>query len=530
MRLEQRLFPRNDLLNFIIIACLSIAMSFLLIGRQVYQANWGLIDDHEVFKFLGSGLHLSPGDIWSTLLAKTEVGTFQGRFRPSFYLVKVAETSLFGANVHLWYLANVAGFAIFLGSIWWFMRRFTGIWLAGVLTAYISLLPLWAGVWSRLGPSEIGGAACVGAMIFAAYFVFFSGNPRTRNINAVMLTLATLALVGMKETFIPLAGATAAVFLLALIRKQLSLLVVVLLSLVVLAFIGWIALVVSRQVAAAGTDYYANSIGLWPVLVFAAKGLFSAIQRTWWLYVIPILFLTILNIVPRRPLSVWIRGSWIALGAYGFLVATYVAQCALYRSKFPVDSRYDFPAMLLVPLTCCILACDVSWKVRTSFSEKAANYAQLAAAAFLFFAFELSSAYSDKARPLAAAVQANIATTNAFYTELQNALRVAESAPERPIILEAYGPGTYEAVSSLAAYLSALGARNHISVRLHPAGASYGKLYDSLEETLSRLQTANTGGFTPLQESLANLAQGCISIGINGPADARCSEFQVKAG
>ena len=442
----------------------------------------------------------------------------------------MVETSLFGANVHLWYLANTVGFALFLSSIWWFMRRFTGIWLGGVLTAYVSLLPLWAGIWSRLGPSEIGGAACVGAMIFGAYFILFSDSPRTRNISAAMLTLATLALVGMKETFIPLAGATAAVFLLAAIRKQLSLPLVSILSLGILIFIGGIVLVVRRQVAAAGTDYYANAVGLGPVLEFAGKGLLSAIQRTWWLYVIPILFFTILNVVPRKPFRAWIRDSWIAIGAYGFLVATYVMQCALYRSKFPVDSRYDFPAMLLVPLTCCILACDVSSKLRACFSEKAINYAQFAAAAFLFFALELSSAYSDRTRPLAAAVQANIATTNAFYNELQGALRVAENYPERPIILEAYGPGAYEAVSSLKIYLSALGARNRISVRLHPDETSYGKLYDGLEERLFELQTADTGGFTPLQKSLANLAQGCISIGINGLPDVHCSGFQVKAG
>jgi hypothetical protein len=246
-RFERYLFPRGELLNFFIIVCLSGAISFLLTGRQIYQANWGLIDDHEVFTFLGPRLHLPLGDIWDTLLGKTEVGTLQGRFRPSYYFLRVTETSLWGANVHLWYLGHTIGFAIFLSSIWWFLRRFVGGWLSGALTAYISLLPLWADVWSRLGPSEIYGATCVGLMVYAAYFTLFSDAPRARIASAIALTLATVALVGLKETFIPLAGGTAAVFLLAFLRKNLSPLVIGLLALVVLGCLGGIVFVVKNR-------------------------------------------------------------------------------------------------------------------------------------------------------------------------------------------------------------------------------------------------------------------------------------------
>jgi hypothetical protein len=102
-RLERCRFPRGELLNFLVIACLSGALSFLLIGRQVYQANWGLIDDHEIFYFPGPDLHLPLTDVWNTLLAKTEVGSLQGHFRPGYYAVKLIEASLWGGNVHLWY-------------------------------------------------------------------------------------------------------------------------------------------------------------------------------------------------------------------------------------------------------------------------------------------------------------------------------------------------------------------------------------------------------------------------------------------
>jgi len=291
----------------------SSAFSFLLIGRQICQANWGLIDDHVVFHFLGSDLHLPLSEIWSTLLTKTEVGTLEGRFRPAYYLFTLIETWLWGANVHLWYLTRTIAFAVFLSSVWWIMLRFVGGWLAGVLTASIALLPLWADVWSRLGPSEIYGAACIGLMVFAADFILFSDSARTRNANAIVLALATITLVGLKETFIPIAGATAVIVVWAGIRKKLSPLLIVILALVILTCLGGIVFVVSKQVLAAGTDYYANSLGPWRTARFGIIGLFNALLRTVWLWLLPITFFQILKVVPRRPLASWIADSRVAL-------------------------------------------------------------------------------------------------------------------------------------------------------------------------------------------------------------------------
>jgi hypothetical protein len=518
---ERYLFPRNPLVEFLIIACLSGAISYFLMGRQIFRANWGLIDDHVVFYFLGPHLDLSFSDIWNTLLTKTEVGTLQGRFRPGYYLFTLIETWLWGANVHLWYLARTIGFAVFLSSIWWFMRRFIGIWLSGALTLYISLLPLWADIWSRLGPSEIYGAVCIGIMAFAAYCIFFSDAARTRNAGAITLTLATIALVGMKETFIPIAGATAALFLLAGIRKNLSPLLIGILAFAVFVPFCGIAIIVRQQVAATGTDYYANAIGIWPVLRFFGMGLLAAIGRTWWV----ILFFAVLYYAtPRKPFKSWSTATCITLGAYGFLVVTYAAQGALYRSGFPLHSRYDFPALLLSPLSFCLLACYVFYSTRTSFSERATNYVPFAMAAALLLYCAVGS---GNGKALSAAVRANIEITNSFYNELQRAVRAAAALPESPVILEAYGPGAYEAVFSLSYYMPSLGVRNPISVRLHPEDKTDGKLYDGLQQTLAGLEQAGGGTFTPLQRSLAGHPQNCVSIGINGSPDAGCSGFRV---
>jgi hypothetical protein len=524
---ERWLFPRSTFVNFVVIACLSIVISFSLTGRLIFQANWNLIEDHEVFYYLGPGLHLPLSDVWNTLLAKTEVGTLQGRFRPSFYFIKMIETSLFGANVHLWYLANTIAFAIFLASIWWVLRRFLGGWLGGVMTAAIALLPLWSDVWSRLGPSEIGGAACVGIGIFAADAILFSDNPRARNFSAIVLALATITLIGLKETFIPLVAGTAAVFILARVRRRLSLPLITVLAVLILACLGGLVFAVTKELHASGADYYGKSVGPWPTIGFGILGVFDALLRTWWLYVLPIVFFQILHLLPRKPFKDWISDSREAVWAYCFLIAMYAAQCALYRSSFPYNTRYDFPAMLLVPFTCCILASEICRKAREHYPERTIDYAQLTAAGFLFFALVI--VHLGRTPPLVAAIQTNVKVTNVFYNELQRLVRAAKQSPDSAIILDAYGPVTYEPVFSLSYYLPALGVRNRISVRFHRDDKFTGTFYDGLQRTLSLLQNGGTGAFTPLAESLAHASQGCLSVGIDGPPDAACAGFRVQS-
>lgn len=521
-RLERGLFPRNGFLNFLIVAVLSGSISYLMIGSQISQANWGMIDDHEIFNFLGPSLHLPAGEIWNTLLSKTEVGSLQGRFRPGYYVFKLVETSLWGDNVHLWYLARTIGFAVFLSSVWWLLRRFVGLWLGGAVTVYIALLPLWADIWSRLGPSEVYGAICIGAMMFSAYFIFFSENSPTRHISAVALAFSTVALVGMKETFIPLAGGAIAMYVLAGIRRKLALPIVAVLILTIVVALGGIVFAVTKELAASGADAYARPVEVWPVIAIAIEGFRSAVGRTWLLYAIPILLFGGLQLLRRDTFRIWIRTSGIAIGAWGFLVAIYASQCALYRSGFPFNSRYDFPAMLLVPLSLCVLACYVFYLARCYLSERTMNYAALAAAVLL--GAHLASA---KSSPTFAAVRTNIATTNTFYTQLRRVLNAAQQSPSSPIILEAYGPGAYEPVFSLLTYLSALGAKNRISVRLHPEEKSQGVLYDGLQQTLAALESGSSS-LAPLRESLANRVQGCISIGILGAPDQGCDGFMVK--
>src|ERR1700681_4712894 len=82
-------FARRGWLPALLIVVGACAISFILTGRQIWLAGWGIIDDHEVFYFLGNKQHLNFSEIISTVLDKTEVGSLQGRFRPSYYFLRV---------------------------------------------------------------------------------------------------------------------------------------------------------------------------------------------------------------------------------------------------------------------------------------------------------------------------------------------------------------------------------------------------------------------------------------------------------
>ena len=523
--LERLLFPQSRLLGFLAIIVISGVFSLLLTGTQILRANWGLIDDHQIFTFLGPDLKLPANEIWSTLLGKTEVGQLQGRFRPSYYLITLAETSLFGPDVHLWYLRNSIAFALFLSALWWTMSRHIVAWLGGAITAWIALLPLWAGIWSRLGPSEIYGAAFVGVMLFAADAILFADSPSARRLGAVVLTLAAIALAGLKETFVPLAaGGAGFVLVLAGLQRRLSQPLLAVLAIVIVFGAAAIAFVVAKEMGGSGVDFYEKPAGLGTTILHAIIGIFDALLRTWWVWVLPIVFLQLLNVLPRKPWVDWISESRLAFAGYGLLVLMYAAQCGLYRISFPHNSRYDFPAMLLVPLTCCIAVCEVSRRLRGRFPDRVIDYTQLTAAIFLIFS--LANANLGRPPDLAQAVKRNIETTNAFFSELQGAVRAAKTSPDRPVILDAYGPMAYEGIYSLRSYLRAFGVHNAIALRFHPDDKLKGALFASLQRQMSDLATKGDGVLVPLASALQS--RECVSVGLYGPPDSTCTAYQIN--
>jgi hypothetical protein len=520
--------PTNKWAMFGIILGLSFLIAFALTGSQIFYANWGLVDDWEPFEWLHAGENLPFSEIWNTLLTKTEVGLPVGRFRPAYYFLKALEMATWGTNVHLWYFFRTLEFTVFIASVWWITSRFVGIGPAAVLLVPVLAMPFWADVWARLGPSEAYGSGALGVLLLGAYGVFAGQSARVRGIGAIAITVATVILVGVKETFAPFAGLSVALLVIASARRLLSLPLAGLMVVIVCGVAGAIMLVVQKTVSG-GVDYYAKPIELSSLVTIARSSFVRAISYWGPVYLVAGLSLALLERSRGQTLRRWAAASLVVAAVFAFLVAMYVSQCVAFRGELPLNMRYDFPGGMFVPINFCLLSCYVVYMTRPHFPPWS-NW--VVVGAVILSGYLLIPKAAGQFRPwnLPKATFRNIQRTDIFFRELQSIVLAARSSPGRPVILEAYEPWSwaYEPILAVSIYLEALGAKNPISIRMHSGDRPLDALDEGLKRTIKKFQDQGNQRFVPLATGIAGVKDGCISIGINGPPVSECTGFAVK--
>ena len=119
------------------------------------NAQWGLIDDHEVMAFVGTEARLPPSQFVAALKT-TELNpeASLARFRPSYYVVRTLEAMAWGKNARQWY-----GLRIAIATILALTVAYVGVLFAGpILTTGFLTFSLFAGYWAdifaRAGPGE----------------------------------------------------------------------------------------------------------------------------------------------------------------------------------------------------------------------------------------------------------------------------------------------------------------------------------------------------------------------------------------
>jgi hypothetical protein len=522
-KVRELAFARRGWLAALLIVFGAAAISFILTGRQIWLADWGLVDDHEIFYFLGTKQHLPFSEIISTVLNKTEVGSLQDRFRPSYYFLRVLETSAWGRNVHLWYACHTVAFAFFLGSFWWVISRFLGLLPSALCMVPVAFAGFWGAIWGRLGPQEIYAAPVVGLMMLGGYELFFAPSVLRRNLGCAALTIATLIAMGTKETLLPLAFLTVFLVALAVAERRLSMRSGLLSGAVTLLFFSAIAWVVLRQLAGAGADIYGNSVA--PAARIKAT---LTSMRTFGAGFVVVAMLTIAVVAG---LIVGLR-KWVSnleavsvLGTLCLLLGLFVSQELAYSGSLPGGTRYDFPAMLIPICFVYFIACVVNLRVREAGKQRSADGWALGFGLAIAIVFLSTGGIRGLAGSIDK-VETNIVKTREFSDELAAIVLRARTDPAAPIILEAYGAGAHEPVYSLQRYLQSDGLGNPIAVRLHPDRQSISPFYDELENRLRGLQDRGGKSFVKLVDLPGR--GPCLSIGINGEADTRCSEFRIR--
>jgi hypothetical protein len=526
-RFEGVLFPRDQRIVGVLICSIAFCLSFFLMGRQIWAANWWLIDDHEIFLFLGARDHLPLSELFSTLLAKTEIGSWQGRFRPSYYFLRVLETCLWGSDVQLWYLTRTLCFGVFIASLWWSFARFVGFWLGAAFLVPILAMSFWPDIWARLGPAEIYGVMATGLLISGTVGMLSFQNAWARNLSVIVVTLAAIILIGSKETLIPVAAAAPAMLIFAAATKRLPISLALAAVILISAFGLTVVAITFKIISGSGTDIYANKIDA-SQLINAALGSKKAIYLSAGYGIGAIGLFGILRVLTKNSISAWLRSTIVLVIVLAFLSAVLVSQYVAYRMPMPTDTRYDFPAMLFLPMAFVSLAWYVLDQLRDIFGTRLSNYFSLVMTVGLV-GYYLPTIIGFASSPLPQAVNENIRRTNAFFSTVQALTAAAKQAPQEPVILEAFGSGAYEPTYSMQIYLRALGADNPISVRLIPDARSQGVLYDGLERTLRFLEDQGGGLFEPLSKSLEIANRGCISVGLDGPTSPGCGKgFEIK--
>jgi hypothetical protein len=527
--IDRFLFPERKWVSFTIIALLSLGIAFFLVGKQIFFANWGIIDDSEIFMFIGRHTRLPFSEFFNVLLNMTEVGHFgTGRFRPSFYSLTLLEASTWGTNVHLWYLTLTLCFGVFIASLWWILSRFLQIWLSAALLFPVLVLPFWSDVWTRLGATEAYGATALGLTIFGIYGSLTCETARGRALSSLVMTVAAFILIGSKETFVPLAGAAVAVFLFNGITRRLPVWIVAISVLLICAYALLVLVAMKKSVLDAGNDFYANKIDIWQLFETGWYALYDTVVERGILTGCAAILLVSGCVAGLRRMN-WREGVFstcVLVAILCFMAAVYFTQIVFYHGELPTKMRYDFPASLFVPFSYLALICYIFYGLRLILSARVTNYIS-AFLALVVLVVYLPIVTRAGPSPLAKAVDLNIEKTAEFFHTVQAIATAAQQSPGADIILEAYGPGAYEPVSSILAYVRALGADNPVAVRLHPAATSYGVLYDGLEGVIRGWQDQGTDKLIPLSK-VDTGSKNCISVGINGTPDAACATFEVK--
>ena len=145
-----------------------------LLTRKNLQAQFGPVDDHEPLRWMGSDGVLPLSEVIPTLIGDTELGTFgeASRFRPSYYLVRVFQTALFGSDVLSWYVSVLLAYVVASSLFGYAISRWASVTAAAITPSprvrfWVSLaspicgtllvisLHAWSGIVTRLGPSEL---------------------------------------------------------------------------------------------------------------------------------------------------------------------------------------------------------------------------------------------------------------------------------------------------------------------------------------------------------------------------------------
>jgi len=491
----------------------SAIMVFGIFGR-ILAAKWGIIDDHEIMLFLGRDGNLHLSEIFSSLKL-TEVGNFGSltRYRPFYYMFRLMECVVWGANPVYWYAFRLVLLTLAVGLFWNLVALQIG-WLGGgLLSAYTLTFFFWVDIVGALGPGETYAVLGLPIYIWGLVSAFQENHTKSKYVlSGLAIFLGSVACIGSKENFVLLFIPSAYMAFRALKLRKYLLFIFASGSVLFSLYVGIAVMILISQT---GADVYAKSVS--PLVRLNALFSIPALA--------PVALLGCLMIAlgclafVRRISTGTKKTLFQAVFWLTVLCFVYFSQLVFYNGDWPTDIRYDFPGMLYVPSAIYIL-CLVAEKISSEIPHL--KYPQFVVrfgwmAALALFAF--SRGYA----PITAALEKKIEVSHNFTNRIEQVSFLLKQNPENALVLESGNVWDYEPVFSYERFLRAYGVENPIFLRIH--GYSPEIVTAGLEQSLaaSLLDISNHGNnlFQPLSQ-IENYNGRCFSLNLSGSFETEC--------
>ena len=458
------------------------------------QAKWAVIDDHEIVNFIGNQTYLPLADIPQTL-NQTEIGVNHTapRFRPTYYGLRVAFSSLIGHQPGIWHALQILIILAFTVALTKICLLFASPLITLGFVCFAISQPYLSDSISRLGPGENYAILGVSLVMYGGLRAYKKS--KWGITASLLIFFGILFAAGSKENFLILG--LLPLWILFSSRNKAPLFAKIT-SILSLAYIIWITSSIINRLSIAQADVYGNSTSAESRI----KLVFNLIQRPdflIWLIGTLIIFQLIKWIyrhyqIDENDRLTLIRYCWVSISLLGL----YSFQYIFYAGKWPDiwgDAYYSFPGAMAKELAILLMILAVI-KITTIW------FALTKKTVYFIFLIVTCIYLTLSLRTLNHAHQISTRFTvgsQQYDKKLQELFSFLRDNPSASIYLNYPSEIDFEPNASLERFIRAAGFKNPI--------------FATTKGVLSPVTTSS---------NLINNSKNCFAIGMNGPATSPC--------
>lgn len=525
----------------LLISIISILVSFYIFGENL-NAQWWIIDDHEFMAFLGDDARLDLKEIPAKLLSDTEIGGFgaKPRYRPSYYSLRLLETSIWGNNPQYFYFLRLMICSFFIFTCWLILKDIIGLVGSFIFILAVMSFDYWAEIFSRLGPAETYPVFGISLFCLGLYGHLRHKKPKNVTLNWFCVFLGAVISIGSKENMVLLAIPIIWLLVDSIIKKRLTI-SQSFFGIIILLFCALVVVAVLTGISnRGGRDTYATDVSvtsLSMLLINEIRTLPYSIIKYYSLtvlmiaisYAIIVFGLSIIVFFQKdksKQIKNNVRKILIKCVVYmGCVYLIFISQRIFYAQGWPTGLRYDFPGKLAEMFTLVILITACLQLFKEVSANKLLTPILIFGYCLFFVIIIIQNNYFFESKEYA---RNNAQRTTLFTQHINQIKDEVASHPEYPIIFQSYDELDYEPVFSVKYFFQTYQIPNKVMVNIlgytsqsFPKNSLGYSLASKLEQT-----SANGGwvGFSP-SVSIYDLNGDCYSLDFSGESNSGCIDL-----